>query len=314
MIKLSIIVPVWNVYDYIDDCLKSLVKQTLKDIEIIVVNDGSPDNSQEIIDKYVKKYPDKVRSYIKENGGQGSARNLGIKKARGKYLSFVDSDDFVDPDFAKDMVTIAEDEKADIVICDMVDLYKDKKIYHDCTNIKNNLSIIHSVCNKIFKKELFDDIEFLSKVWYEDLNILLKLYPKIKRISVIHKGYYICNCRDTSTMNNNNSNKNKDVIVAIENAKAYLIKNKLYNESDYAYIIFNHVLIDTINRVNMHHNKDKHKVIKEITAYCHQSIANYKKYSFYNEVPKNRKIIAYLNYHSLAWVSKILLNLKQKIK
>ena len=84
MVKLSIIVPVWNVYDYIDACLASLVKQTLKEIEIIVVNDGSPDNSQEIIDKYVKEYPDKVKSFIKENGGQGSARNLGIEKAKGK--------------------------------------------------------------------------------------------------------------------------------------------------------------------------------------------------------------------------------------
>jgi len=314
MVKLSIIVPVWNVYDYIDACLASLVKQTLTDIEIIVINDGSPDNSQEIIDKYTKKYPDKVKSYIKENGGQGSARNLGIKKAHGKYLSFVDSDDFIDKNFAKDMVSIAEKEKADIVICDMIDLYKDREVYHDCTNITNNLSIIHSVCNKIFKKELFDDIEFLSKVWYEDLNILLKLYPKINKISVIHKGYYLCNCRDTSTMNNNNSIKNKDIITAIEDAKEYLIKNKLFNENNYHYIVFNHVLIDTINRVKLHHNKDKNRVIKEITNYCHKNINNYKKYPFYKEVPMNRKIVAFLNYHSLSGISKLLLNIKQIIK
>ncbi len=164
MIKLSIIVPVWNVYDYIDSCLDSLVKQTLKDIEIIVVNDGSPDDSQTIIDKYVKEYPDKVKSYIKENGGQGSARNLGIKKSRGKYLSFVDSDDYIDENFAKEMVAIAEKENSDIVVCDMIDLYKDKKIYHDCTNISNNLNIIHSVCNKIFKKELFADQKFGMRI------------------------------------------------------------------------------------------------------------------------------------------------------
>ena len=82
MTKVSIIVPVYNVEKYIDKCLESLVNQTLEDIEIIVVNDGSPDNSQKIIDKYVKKYPDKVKSYIKKNGGQGSARNFGLKKAK----------------------------------------------------------------------------------------------------------------------------------------------------------------------------------------------------------------------------------------
>ena len=84
--KLSIIVPVYGVEKYIDKCLNSLVKQSLKEIEIIVVNDGSPDNSQKIIDKYVKKYPEKVQSFIKENGGQGSARNIGIVKAKGEYM------------------------------------------------------------------------------------------------------------------------------------------------------------------------------------------------------------------------------------
>ena len=82
MKKISVIVPVYNVEAYIAKCLDSLVNQTIDDIEIIVVNDGTKDNSQEIIDEYVKKYPKKVFSYIKENGGLSSARNYGIKKGR----------------------------------------------------------------------------------------------------------------------------------------------------------------------------------------------------------------------------------------
>ena len=100
-IKVSVIVPVYNVEKFIDKCLNSLVKQSLKEIEIIVVNDGTKDNSQKIIDKYVKKYPDKIKSYIKENGGQGSARNYGLKKASGEYIGYVDSDDFVEKDMYK---------------------------------------------------------------------------------------------------------------------------------------------------------------------------------------------------------------------
>ena len=100
-IKVSVIVPVYNVEKFIDKCLNSLVKQSLKEIEIIVVNDGTKDNSQKIIDKYVKKYPDKIKSYIKENGGQGSARNYGLKKATGEYIGYVDSDDFVEKDMYK---------------------------------------------------------------------------------------------------------------------------------------------------------------------------------------------------------------------
>ena len=94
--KVSIIIPVYGVEKYISKCLDSLVKQTLNDIEIIVVNDGTKDNSQKIIDKYVKKYPDKVKSFIKENGGQGSARNYGLKQANGDYIGYVDSDDYVE--------------------------------------------------------------------------------------------------------------------------------------------------------------------------------------------------------------------------
>ena len=101
--KLSIIVPVYVVEKFVDKCLNSLVKQSLKEIEVIVVNDGTKDNSQKIIDKYVKKYPDKIKSYIKENGGQGSARNIGIEKARGEYISFVDSDDWLDLDALEKM-------------------------------------------------------------------------------------------------------------------------------------------------------------------------------------------------------------------
>ena len=113
MIKLSIIIPVYNVYDYIEQCLKSVVNQTLKEIEVIIVNDGSPDNSQEIIDKYQKKYPKLIKSFIKENGGQGTARNLGLEHAKGKYVSFIDSDDFIDKNFAKEMYTLAEKENVD---------------------------------------------------------------------------------------------------------------------------------------------------------------------------------------------------------
>ena len=122
-IKVSVIVPVYNVEKFIGKCLDSLVNQTLKDIEIIVVNDGTKDNSQEIIDKYVKKYPDKVKSFIKENGGLSSARNFGIEKAKGEYISFVDSDDWLNDDALEKMYNKAKKDKSDIVICDMIDHY-----------------------------------------------------------------------------------------------------------------------------------------------------------------------------------------------
>lgn len=94
--KLSIIVPVYNVEKYLAQCLDSLVGQTVEDYEIIVVNDGSPDNSQRIIDDYAARYPGLIVPMIKENGGLSSARNLGMNVAKGEFIGFVDSDDWVD--------------------------------------------------------------------------------------------------------------------------------------------------------------------------------------------------------------------------
>ena len=128
MIKVSVIVPVYNVENYLVKCLDSLVHQTLKDIEIIVVNDGSPDNSQNIIDTYVKKYPKKIKAFSKKNGGQGSARNYGLKYAKGEYIAFVDSDDYVDLDMFFKMYNKAKEDNSDIVICGNKNISLDGKI------------------------------------------------------------------------------------------------------------------------------------------------------------------------------------------
>ena len=96
MYKISVIVPVYNTEKYIKKCLDSLVNQTMKNIEIIVVNDGSNDHSEEIIKDYENKYPEMVKYYKKENGGLPSARNYGLEKAKGEYIAFVDSDDYID--------------------------------------------------------------------------------------------------------------------------------------------------------------------------------------------------------------------------
>lgn len=96
MPKISIIVPVYNTEKYLKKCLDSLINQTFKDIEIVIINDGSTDNSEKIIKEYEQKYSDKIKSYKKENGGLSSARNYGISKANGEYIAFVDSDDYVD--------------------------------------------------------------------------------------------------------------------------------------------------------------------------------------------------------------------------
>ena len=160
--KVSVIVPVYNVEEYLAPCLDSLVKQTLQDIEIIVVNDGSPDNSQEIIDRYVKKYPNLVKAMIKENGGQASARNMALEIAKGEYVNFVDSDDWVKIDMYENMYKKAKEEDADIVVCNTTDYYKDYAVYHKPAEFTNKLKQTPSPCNKLFKRSFIGQAKFLS--------------------------------------------------------------------------------------------------------------------------------------------------------
>lgn len=116
-IKVSICVPVYNMEKYLKDCVESLINQTLKEIEIIFVNDGSTDNSVEILKKYQKKYHN-IKVITQENQGLGGARNTGIENANGEYIGFVDADDFVEKDMYERMYNEAKKQKAEIVMCD----------------------------------------------------------------------------------------------------------------------------------------------------------------------------------------------------
>ena len=204
MTKVSVIVPVYNVEKYLEKCLDSLVNQTLKDIEIIVVNDGTKDNSQEIIDKYTKKYPKKVKGFIKENGGQSSARNYGLEYAKGEYIGFVDSDDYVELDMFEKLYNKAKEDDFDISICNLNFVYEDtddKKEFSinmnsDLTDKeslrKHMINIYPVVWNKIYKKSLFETskLKFKEKVWFEDVEFLYKLVPYVKSVGVIDDYLY----------------------------------------------------------------------------------------------------------------------------
>lgn len=315
MPKVSIIVPVYNVEKYLTKCLDSLANQTLQDIEILVINDESPDNSQKIIDSFVKNYPEKIFSYKKENGGQGSARNMGLHYAKGDYISFVDSDDWLDLDAIENMYNIAIKENSDMVFCDMIDHFSNgTQKYYNCTKFSSVYTVTPSACNKLFKKSLINNLQFMTNVWYEDFNFTTKVLFNNPKISTISLGFYHCNVRDTSTMNNNNSLKNIDMITVIEDLKKYALLNNTYDPNIISYLIFEHILITTVNRVAMQKNKDTAKVIKQLIKYSKQNIPNYKKFDFYKSIPSSRKLVATLNYCGLYKISKLLLKIKSKLK
>lgn len=202
--KVSIIIPVYKAEEYIGKCLDNLIKQTLSDIEIILVNDGSPDNSQKIIDKYVKKYPDKIKSFIKKNGGPASARNYGIKKATGEYLGFVDSDDCVDLDLFEKMYGKAYATKSDIVVCPIKYVYANKTTQNSYDETMFGKSIIESpkllgvvksfTWNKLFKREIWLDNKFeFPDQYYEDNAIMYNILLMANKVECINNSYYYYN-------------------------------------------------------------------------------------------------------------------------
>lgn len=212
------------------------------------------------------------------------------------------------------MYDLAIKDNSDVVICDMADYYEDgsKKTFN-CTQYNSVYEVTPSACNKIFKKEIIKNARFLNGLWYEDLTFTTKVFLTTSKISTIPNLYYNCHARKDSIMNNNNSIKNLDIIKALDDLEDYARKNNLYNENIFKYLVFNHILITTINRVAKQKSKDKNQVIKQLRDYCRLNLKNYKKADFYKNIPINRKIIANLNYYGFNNISKIILNIKSNL-
>lgn len=199
--KLSIIVPVYNMEAYLEKCLQSLVDQTLDaDIfEILVVNDGSTDKSSEIIARFAANHKN-LTGFTKVNGGLSDARNYGIERAKGEYIAFVDSDDYVDVTMYQKLLAKAEKCSFDMVVCDFTELYPDiqkegsSQIQTDLTGreaVKTVFwNIYPSAWNKIYKKELFDRIKFKKNIWFEDVECLYRLLPQVNSIGTVHESLY----------------------------------------------------------------------------------------------------------------------------
>lgn len=191
MIKVSVIVPVYNVENYLIQCLESLVSQTLKKIEIICVNDGSTDNSALILENYKKKYS-QIKVLTKQNGGLSDARNYGLRHATGEYIAFVDSDDYVDSNMLKIMYDTIVNEGADLCVSQIKEVYQTKtKDLVDHNDIYPMLGY-PTVWNKLYKHEWIKkfNIEFPVGLWYEDNVFTYKYLLNQPRITYIDRALY----------------------------------------------------------------------------------------------------------------------------
>lgn len=209
MAKVSLIVPIYNSQNYLEKCIKSLLNQTLKDIQIILINDGSTDGSEKII----KSFDDERIVYIsKNNEGIGKTRNLGIDKATGEFLAFVDSDDYLNEHFCEYMYQKAVNDDCDLVVCDF---FEDRntlvgikfKDFKD-TNLRETPELINYInlgpCNKLYKKSLFDDKSnrFEENLKYEDAPFVVKMLLSANKIGKVNDylTYYVIHSNSETTI------------------------------------------------------------------------------------------------------------------
>lgn len=291
MKDISIIVPVYNAEKYLVKCLDSLVNQTKKNIEIILVNDGSKDKSIDILNEYKEKYPDMITIISQENQGQSVARNSGIENATGKYIAFVDSDDYVSENMFEKLYEKAIEEDFDVVASNVNCVYPDKNLeIHSGVDFESTemtkeekskllLNMYTVVWNKIYKREIFENKElwFEPGIWFEDVLFLYKLIPYIKSIANVEENLYQYIQRPNS-VTYTYSDKLLDINKMLDKLVEFYEKNGLEmytNELEYIYVRY--MLATYIKRLAKAKDKKKfNQGVKWARTKVKEKFPNYK--------------------------------------
>lgn len=296
MAKVSLIVPIYNSQNYLEKCIKSLLNQTLKDIQIILINDGSTDNSEKII----KSFDDERIVYIsKNNEGIGKTRNLGIDKATGEFLAFVDSDDYLNEHFCEYMYQKAVNDDCDLVVCDF---FEDRntlvgikfKDFKD-TNLRETPELINNInlgpCNKLYKKSLFDDKSnrFEENLKYEDAPFVVKMLLSANKIGKVNDylTYYVIHSNSETTIRDK---RMYDILEITDIIVNDLKKVDYPNDSLVSLAVM--ILTDyTIQQRYISDVKYRHDFINKAFKYLNNLDPKWRKCSYLKRFPRLKKFV-----------------------
>lgn len=248
---ISIVVPIYNVEQYLQKCVDSLINQTYKNLEIILVDDGSPDNCPKICDEYAKQ-DSRIKVIHKENGGLSDARNAGMNIATGEYISFIDSDDWIKSEMIEDMYNRMIEDNSDLVSSGVLWVdengaeIRNATVSENCVlnteqamaELINDGKLKQHVWNKLYKADLIKNIPFDKGKYHEDVFWSYKVIGEAERISIEKNSYYFYVQRSESIMGEKYSAKRLDALDAMELRCEY-IKEKfpnLYNNALTIYI------------------------------------------------------------------------------
>lgn len=307
--KLSIIVPAYNVEAYLRTCLDSLVGQTIDDYEIILVNDGSTDGTQTIIDEYREKHPGLIRCLIVENGGQGRARNIAIRQARGDYLGFVDSDDWVDPRMFEKLYTAAEAAGADMAQCDCYECWENGRKDHLSMTGRRKEDVNTAVWNKLVRRSVAEGVEFAEHLWYEDIAYVVRLMLRVETMTDVCEPLYYYRRGQTSTMNNGNTQRNLEMITILEMLKGPLLEAG--RRDWFETLVVRHLLHYSINRVNIQDSPERMEVLEKFRAYSRENLPQLLKTDAFRRESTKAKVIEFANYWGIYTPVRLLLRYKE---
>lgn len=235
--KVSIIVPVYNIEQYLNICLDSIIGQTYKNLEVLLIDDGSTDGSAQICDRY-QEQDVRIKTIHKKNGGAADARNLALDICTGDYITFIDGDDYVAEDFVEQLVAIIEEQKADISICGWNNV-EGERIKPFCANTKevkaySTVSALEvllyqeefdsAMWPKLYKKELFDGIRFPKGNLYEDIAIIYQLFMRAKKVGYINYAGYFYLLRESGTTLKKFTKNKMDLIDVVSEMESVILE------------------------------------------------------------------------------------------
>ena len=318
---ISIIVPVYNVEQYLEKCVDSIINQKYKNLEIILVDDGATDSSGKLCDE-LAKIDNRIKVYHKENGGLSDARNYGVERATGDYIGFVDSDDYIDSEMYEELYEAIKKENVDVVECnlkiiypDRVELFTEQKYYNVYTKqeyLEEYLKIekiFGSACVRLIKSDIAKKLKFPVGKLYEDTYYAYDLIEKVDRYVIMNNPYYNYLMRENSITNTKFNPRIFDLIEIVEKFRKTTYENYpgLKEAADcrkmYAYFsVLNSILLEENYRDNEYYS--------EILSYFKRNYINLLKNKYIN---RNRKLSVILIKLNIDLYRKVLMKYKKKI-
>ena len=294
-IKLSIVVAVYNAENLLPRCLDALVNQTLDNIEILCVDDGSTDSAGMIVDEYAKNYPNLIKAFHKENGGEFTTRNYGLERARGEYVTFVDNDDWVEQTWAEKLYNAAKENNADLAVCgfERIDFDTNKVVGKDMTSYgytckkiepKDNFMVFINPApwNKIYKREKVKDLKFLPFRGFNDTMFLASSFINIEKIAFVPDVLYHYYLRSVSQIHNINIKDVNNLKKYLLEVKEYYIKSEKYDEMKYILdlMAFVHLGISVMYRASYDKDIKIRELLQETIKYLDENFSTWRKSPF----------------------------------